>query len=105
MSKHDYTFAEAVANRLRDQGVEIYCGDSGETHKFSDTESTEKSIIRGIVKDALGDCLILEVTKQGLTATVYMNAFNIRAIVPMSDSLYIKDIYDDEEFGFPKGRR
>lgn len=97
-------YALAVYAYLKDQEVEIYCGDTGETHQFSETEVTKKNIIRGTVIDAKGDCLVVNVVKNGLHATMYINGWNIKAIIPVKDPLYIMDVYIDETYQI-KGRQ
>lgn len=92
--KDDFTVV--VCSCLKDQEIEIYCGDTGETHQFSETQVTKKNIIRGILLDAKGECLIVKVVKDGKYATVYINSWSIKTIVPVKDPLFIMDIYDDE---------
>lgn len=99
------SFTEVILAKLKDQEVEVFCGDTGETHVFSETQRTEKSIIRGTVTDAEGDCLILTVKRKDLAAQVYINSWNIKTVIPVKHPLFVKDIYDDEEFGFPKGKK
>jgi hypothetical protein len=89
-------FALVILSYLKDQEVEIYCGDSGETHQFSETEMTQKNIIRGHVIEAKGDCLVVRVVKNNKHATVYINAWKIKTVVAVEDPLFIMDIYQDE---------
>lgn len=97
MSQRSYV--ESIYYFLKDQEVEIYSGDFGETHQFSETQKQQKNLIRGVIKAAEGDCLIILVKKDNKYATVYLNGYNIKSIVKISDPLYIMDIYNDEAFG------
>jgi hypothetical protein len=97
-------YALAVYAYLKDQEVEIYCGDTGETHQFSETEVTKKNIIRGTIIDARGDCLVVKVVKGNLYATMYINGWSIKAVVPLQDPLFIMDVYMDEAYPV-KGRQ
>jgi archaellum biogenesis protein FlaJ (TadC family) len=90
------TFVLAILKYLKDQEVEIYCGDEAETHLLADTNHIKKHIIRGIITAASGDCLVVKVVKGGSSANVYVNGFSIKTIVPVKDSLFIMDIYENE---------
>ena len=97
------TYAEALADELSGKEVEIYCGDLGETHIFSETQKTQKHIIRGVIKSANGDLLLVRVSKpSNMWCDVYLNGWNIKTVVKISDPLFIMDIYEDERFGKKK---
>jgi hypothetical protein len=75
--------------------VEVFNGDSGTNLKFSEYDLPQKSVIRGKMIEAIGDCLILEIKDH---TKVYLNAWAISSVVPLKDPLFIKDVYDDAEF-------
>lgn len=92
-----HPFAAAILYKLKDEEVEIYCGDSSTTRIFSDTERAQKNLLRGVIRDAMGDCLIIECKKHGENGTVFLNVWGIKAIMKMRDSLFISDVFEDEE--------
>ena len=96
------SYAVSIYKFLKDKEVEVYCGDQGETHQFSETQRPHKSIIRGIVKDADNDCLVITVKRGTLSADVYLNGYNIISIIKVSDPLFVMDIYEDEYLGKKK---
>lgn len=96
--KRANNFAEALLFFLKGKGVEVYCGDTGTTMKFDQHEETQKNVIRGVLEDCLGDCVVVKVVHGNKTGRVYLNTWSIKAIVPLEDDLFIMDIFDDEEF-------
>lgn len=93
-----HPYAHAIVEHLKDQMVEVWCGDSQTGLKLADHDFDLKSIIVGTVRDAVGDCIILDVRG----TRVFLNAWSVRTIVPWEDPLFLKDIYLDESF---KSRR
>lgn len=89
-------YAAAIYYHLKDREVEVYGGDAKTTLKFNDYDYSPKNMIVGIVKEVMGDCLILEVKGQ----SVFLNVWGIKAILPVSDSLSLKNVYRDDEFSF-----
>lgn len=77
--------------------VEVYCGDIKHTHILQDFSRAEKSIIRGRVKDAMGDCIILQCEKDGRTNDIFINCWSISTISPINGQLSMKEMYYDEE--------
>jgi hypothetical protein len=92
-----HCFAAAILHHLKDQEVELYCGDVRTTRLFADYERAQKNVLRCVIKDALGDCLIVECNKRQGSATVFVNVWAIKAIVRVNDPLFISDIFEDEE--------
>lgn len=91
-----HPYAAAILHYLKGEKVEINGGDVQSTLKFSDYDYTMKSIIIGVVEDAMGDCLIIN--KDG--TRIFLNVWGIKSIVPYRDDLYLKDVYQDDEFRF-----
>ncbi len=91
------TFAHAICNRLKDTEVEIYCGNNSRTIRFAEIDNSLFSIIHGIVKDAVGDCLIVEcnVPDKGKNL-LYINAWSIESIMPVKNGMSINDFYHDD---------
>jgi hypothetical protein len=90
-------YLQAILRHLQGELVEIYCGDTRTTLSFSDFSVSQKSVIRGRIQDAMGDCLIVECEKNGFRNNIYINAWQIATITPMNGSLASKDMYQDEE--------
>ena len=97
-TKRANNYADAILHFLKGKEVEVYCGDTGTTLKFADSEETQKNVIRGTIEDALGDCVVVRVSYRQKSALVYLNTWSIKAILPLEDGLFMMDIYDDEEF-------
>lgn len=96
MKMHPYV--EALVIRLGGKEVEIYLGDSKSTLKLAEFDHALKSIIRGKILEGIGDCLVLEVDN----TPIYINSWAIKLVIPMSSSLFVKDVFVDEHKGFNK---
>lgn len=89
-------YAAAVYYHLKNQEVEVYCGDIKTTLKFNDYDYSPKNIIVGILKEVMGDCVILEIKGR----PVFLNTISIKSIHPVSEKFSLKDAYQDDEFQF-----
>lgn len=99
MDGHDiisHSFATVVFKRLQGKLVEVYQGDCKETHLFSDHQLAQKSVIRGVIEDAEGDCLILRCDSYNKSNLVYLNCWGIHSIVPINGTITTKDIFINE---------
>lgn len=99
MNVHPYV--AAVVKKYQGQLVEIYLGDTKNTLKFAEYDHALKNVIKGKVIEGLGDALVLDVNG----TEVLLNAWSIKATVPVKDHLFIKDIFHDEHEGFAKKLR
>lgn len=90
---------------LKDEMVEVFNGDSGTNLKFSEYEVPQKSVVRGKMIDAIGDCLILEVKQQNGIAKIYLNAWSISSVVPLNHPLFVKDVYSDAGFDLKRKKK
>jgi hypothetical protein len=97
-----HPYAAALLKFLKNKEVEINCGDIKTVVKLAEQDVSQKHVIRGILKDACGDALIVLVLKNNKYANVFINVWSIKSVVPMEDSLFIKDIYEEEHYGFAK---
>lgn len=104
-----HPFAAAILHNLKDKFVEINCGDVRTVLTFSDFEVNQKNLIRGYVRDAMGDCLMVEVKRNSVppqAAIVYVNVWAIKCLMEISaGNMHMRDIYEDEEFRSDRGRR
>lgn len=91
------TFASAICSLLKDQAVEIYCGNTSRMLHFAEIEHSLISIIRGVVRAALGDCLVVECTAPNKGKKfLYINAWAIESIMPAGGIMSINDVYNDD---------
>lgn len=81
---------------LSGQEVEIYLGNNKTTTLWGDHEIQLKNVIRGILVEAKGDCLVVLCELGGLKSNVYLNATWIQTIIATAEPLFIKDIFIDE---------
>lgn len=92
------SYAESVLIFLKGKFVEIYEGTNGKLQKWADYENQQKEVIRGILKDSVGDLLIVEVTDiLGNTNDVYINGFAVKTIIEPKNGLSIIDVYTQEQ--------
>ena len=98
------TYCEIVAQRLKGKKVEIYTGDIGIILKQGDGDNNVKSIIRGIVKEAEGDCLIINYTKnynhvldgKDEGTPIFINGYSITALTELTGGTSIVEAYHNE---------
>jgi hypothetical protein len=100
-----HPYAAAVVHYLLGVAVEINCGDVKTTLNFDDAEIAQMSLIRGVVKDAFGDCIIVECDLEGVKNLVFVNCWSIKTMIPLNSTLSTKDIFCDEEFSRTYRRR
>lgn len=92
-----HPYSAALLQTLKDVEVEVYCGDIKTTQVLHDYTVQEKNVLRGIIRDAVGDCVMIECHKNNLKTTVFLNVWSIKAVVKMADPLFIKDVFSSEE--------
>lgn len=91
------SFAEAIFEKLQGKRVEVYTGSSSKTREYADFSYSTKEVVRGILKEASGDLIVLEVTgPEGATNLAYLNCWNVVAILEPKNKVSIVDIYGDE---------
>jgi hypothetical protein len=100
-----HPFIEGILHYLKGQKAEVNLGDTKVVLKFSDYDISVKNIIVATVKDGFGDCLVLEVEKEGIKTDVYINVWSIKTIVPWSSPLFTRDIFENEESGLDQNGR
>ncbi len=95
LATHGY--AAALLQTYRDKLVEINTGESATTLLFDDHQVTQKSVIRGVIKDALGDALIIECNVNGAKQKVLINSWSINMVMELKGNGNLRDIYVDED--------
>jgi hypothetical protein len=91
------SFVNSVTKRLQNKLIEVHTGDTRKTHYYSEQSFNEKSVIRGILKEALDDCLIIEVSdiKTNEAYLIYLNCWNIIAITEVKNNFGLANMYSD----------
>jgi hypothetical protein len=90
------------------ESVEIYCGSSKRTVQYSDYEINERAVVRGKLKNIVGDCIVVECSfKNGETLKVhtndiYINAWSVSGVCVPDASLSIVDMFIEESSKQPK---
>ncbi len=88
-------YAAAALQLYKDKEVDINTGETQTTLIFSDWETALKHIVRGVIRDAIGDALVVECKTRSGTKKVLINAWSINTIVETGQGS-ILDIYMDE---------
>jgi hypothetical protein len=89
-------FAAAALELYKGKVVEINTGEVQTTLLFHDHTQDQKSIVRGILKDAVGDALILQCNVNGESHDVLINCWSISALMELKGVGNLKDVYIDE---------
>ena len=97
----EWTYAEAIASLLMDENVEVYTGESvGSTH-YSDYDVEQKAVVKGTIRGAKGQVLIVEVRvdtpMESRTTTAYVNGWYIKGINKTADGVPIAMVFDNNE--------
>jgi len=93
----DLSYAQAIGELLKGKMVEVFCGEQAKNLLFNDYEISQRSVIRGKIKDVIGDCLIIECERGGIKNNAYVNGWQIQTIVPINNTLSMVDVFDIEE--------
>jgi hypothetical protein len=78
-------FAAAALELYKDKVIEINTGEVQTTLLFDDHTKDQKSIVRGILKDAVGDALILECNVNGQRHDVLINCWSISSLMELKE--------------------
>ena len=97
-------FAYACEQLYKDKMVEVNTGESKTTLRLSDFEVSQKSVIRGVLKGAIGDAIIIECPLNQVKKNVLVNVWNIISITDIEDKLGLNSAYIDEEQTWPKAK-
>ena len=89
-------YAAAVIHLYKGKEVDIFAGDSKTKLIFKDWETELKSIIRGTIKEAIGDALLIECKTPLGPKEVLINVWSIKTVVPVDGATATKDFYHDE---------
>ena len=93
--------------RLIGENVEVYCGQSRRTVKYSDYDYNEKAVVRGELIEVSDDCIVVKVTKSNPIGGVhsndmFINTWSITAVCVPQDKLSMIDMWKDEGKSLPK---
>jgi len=98
MSGELHGFAQACLQLYKDKPVEINTGEQKTKLLLADFEHEQKSLIRGTIRDAFGDGLLVECKIGKNTKKILINVWQIISVAEIDDNGSMKDIYVDEEF-------
>lgn len=91
------SFGETLLSFLKDKQVEIYASSSSKQREYADYSVSYKEVIRGTLREATGDLMILEVSDhRGNTNLVYVNCWTVTAVIEPKNGISIVDVYCDE---------
>lgn len=92
------TYVESIFKRLKGKFVEVYSGDTSLTRYYSDYDTNTKDVVRGVVVDADGDVLMIEVmhSETHEKNIAYLNGWSIRNVVEPKNGISIVDMYHGE---------
>jgi hypothetical protein len=83
---YDSPFGAAILAYLEGKQVEVYCGDTDSSYKYSESDENDKSVVCGIVKDVHGDALVLECTYGKRKNLVFINCWSIKTVIEVNSS-------------------
>jgi len=89
-------YAGAAITMFKDKLVEVYTGNSATTLQFSECSVEQKSVIRGYLRDAIGDGVVIECKVHGNMQNVLINVWSIVTIMELKGHGNISDIFIDE---------
>jgi len=93
----DNRYSLAALQLFKDKYVEINTGEVRTTLLFSDSEHDQKSVIRGVLVDVIGDGIVIECKMRKGIKKVLLNAWSVVTIIEIDDIGLTKDVYVDEE--------
>jgi hypothetical protein len=90
------SYSETLFKYLKDKNVEVYCGDNSRDQEYADFSVSSKSVIRGKLVNADGNCLMIETTIDNKSNIIYINCRMITAVIEPKNKISIVDVYCDE---------
>ncbi len=90
-------YAAAALHFYKDKLVEINTGEVKTTLLWEQFQHDIKHVIRGVVKDAFGDGLIIEIQMSKGVKLVLINCWSIKSIIAVDGNGTTKDVYFDED--------
>ena len=94
----ELTYSETIYKLLKGKMVEIHTGDTRTVHNYSEMDLVKKSVLRGVVVNALNDVLVLDcLTLSKGKTQAYVNGYSIRVITEYEPFKNIVDIFHDED--------
>lgn len=89
-------FAVAALELYKDKLIEINTGETATSVQYSDYEKSQKHLIRGYLKDVIGDGLVIECQINKFKKIVLVNVWSIISIMEFTDNGHLSDVYVDE---------
>ena len=95
------TVAEAIAERYKNQAVEIFLDSSVGTREYFDFSTEEKTVVDCVVKGADGEILIVEcqvkTNMQSITCEVLINGWMIKGVIKQSYGVPLLTVLELEQ--------
>ena len=81
-----HPYGAAVLAELQNKQVEVYCGDVRTTLNYSESDVSEKNIVCGVLKDVIGDCMLIECRSGKRCNIVFLNCWAIKSVLGVNSS-------------------
>ncbi|KKN74494.1 hypothetical protein LCGC14_0390110 [marine sediment metagenome] len=89
-------FAAAALEMYKDKLVEINTGEVATSLQFADHTVGQKHVIRGHLREVIGDGIVIECNVGSHKQQVLINAWSVVSIMELQGKGNISDIYIDE---------
>lgn len=73
--------------------MEVFTGNTKLTTFYADYQVEHKNFVRGVVQEVVDDCLVLEVSANNTKTLIYLNSWQIVAILKPIPGIAMKDVY------------
>ncbi len=82
-----------VLKRMIGKDIEIYQGVEHETILRAEIEASRKSVIRGVLKEVVEECVIIECSG----VEIFINAWSIYSVMEVHPSVTLHNIYHSSD--------
>ncbi len=89
-------FGAALFYSYKGKKVELYCGNGAITMIYDDHSVEEKSIIRGVIKDVIGDALVVECDVLDKKKIILVNCWSIVSATEFDNVGTTRNLFYDE---------
>ena len=88
--------AGPLLHLFKGKKVEINLGETAITMNYDDHSVDQKALVRGVLKDAIGDALIIDCEVFGKVKQVIVNCWSVNTVTEVDDVGTTKSIYYNE---------
>jgi hypothetical protein len=90
-------YGAACLYKYQNKKVEVNCGETAITMIYNDHTLQEKSVVRGVLKDVIGDALVLLCDVPGFKQKeVLVNCWCVTSVTSFDGTGSTKNVYYDE---------